>query len=81
MNCALGAVSEFLEIDTCCPGCITRGMRVECESYIEEFWKDNEIARIDWSGFDKFINPLVVCGFIFPSDIELDEMSVHVCRF
>ena len=77
MDGALCVVCELLEEHSGLAGGITCDLGMEREPYIEEFGEDDEVSGCDCGGVDKLKHAFVVCLFVFPADIELDEVGMH----
>ncbi len=77
MDCALKIVCELLEEDSCLSGGIAGFFGVEREADIEEFGEDDEVAGVDCCRVKEFFDSLIVCCFVFPCDIELNNVCEH----
>jgi hypothetical protein len=50
---------------------------IEGEAGVEEFGQDDEVARVDGRVGEERLDTGEVGGWVFPRDIQLDEMGVH----
>ena len=77
MDSALGVICELLEEHACFARGVTGDLCIECEADIKEFGQDNEITGVYWGAIYELEHSRIVRFFVFPSDVELDDVRVH----